>query len=285
MDSKVLRRAGEPARVDGVRDGEGAERSGGGIQVIARAASVLRSLKHERAGLSLAQISERVGLPRSTVQRIVNALAAERLVTAAGPEGGYRLGPEIQALANSAKTDMVEFARPYLTALSKATGETVDLAAFRGDRLVFVDQIVGSHRLRAVSAVGESFPLSTTANGKAVLSLLDREHALDLIRRERSALRTAAGTKSLRQLEEELAQTRASGIAFDREEHSAGISAAGFALRDASGEIYAISVPVPSQRFETLQDTIVQELLATRQRLGRALGVSEQAGLQGPADA
>ena len=284
MDTKVLPRANERAPLDGAGDAEGADRSGGGIQVIARAASVLRSLKHERAGLSLAQIRERAGLPRSTVLRIVNALVQERLVTAAGPEGGYRLGPEIQALANSARADMVAFARPYLTALSQATGETVDLAAFRGDHLVFVDQIVGSHRLRAVSAVGEAFPLSTTANGKAVLSLLDREHALELVRRERAELR-AASTKPLRQLEEELAQARASGIAFDEDEHSAGISAAGFALRDASGEIYAISVPVPSQRFETLRTTIVQELLATRQRLSRALGVAEQAGPQGPVDA
>jgi AraC-like DNA-binding protein len=47
---------------------------GQSIQVIARAASVLRALEGEQTGLSLAQISQRVNLARSTVQRIVDAL-------------------------------------------------------------------------------------------------------------------------------------------------------------------------------------------------------------------
>ena len=47
-----------------------------GIQVIARAAAVLRALENEPAGLSLGKIAQRVDLSRSTVQRIVDALAA-----------------------------------------------------------------------------------------------------------------------------------------------------------------------------------------------------------------
>ena len=35
------------------------------------------------------------------------------------------------------------------------------------DHLVFIDQVIGSQRLRTVSAVGETFPLHCTANGKA----------------------------------------------------------------------------------------------------------------------
>ena len=57
-----------------------------GIQVIARAAAVLRALKDAPAGLSLGQIAERLGLARSTVQRIVQALQDERLVI--GPASG-----------------------------------------------------------------------------------------------------------------------------------------------------------------------------------------------------
>ncbi|MGI9493370.1 MAG: helix-turn-helix domain-containing protein, partial [Geminicoccaceae bacterium] len=53
---------------------------GQGIQVIARAASILRALGEDTSGMSLGQIADKVGLPRSTVQRIVGALQAERLV-------------------------------------------------------------------------------------------------------------------------------------------------------------------------------------------------------------
>ena len=48
--------------------------NGSNIQVISRAAKILRTLKDHPKGLSLSQISKEVGLARSTVQRIVNSL-------------------------------------------------------------------------------------------------------------------------------------------------------------------------------------------------------------------
>src|SRR5882672_9972773 len=106
-----------------------------GIQVISRAASILRALRDQPEGLSLGQIAERVDLPRSTVQRIVQALVAERLLMAASPTGRVRLGMEILALANNSKIDIVEAAHQHLKALSAATGETVDLAVLRKDHV------------------------------------------------------------------------------------------------------------------------------------------------------
>ena len=55
------------------------------IQVITRAANVLRSLEGEASGLTLGQIAQRVGLARSTVQRIVDALREEQFLIAASP--------------------------------------------------------------------------------------------------------------------------------------------------------------------------------------------------------
>ena len=66
-----------------VEDGDSA--SGPGVQVIARAASVLRALENRPEGLSLGQIAKEVGLARSTVQRIVAALAAEKIRRARMP--------------------------------------------------------------------------------------------------------------------------------------------------------------------------------------------------------
>src|SRR5262245_29053091 len=98
------------------------------VQVIARAAAILRALEEQPAGLSLGQIAQRVALARSTVQRIVAALAAEKLLIAASPTGRVRLGPTILRLAASARTDFVALARPFLVRLSNELNETVDLA-------------------------------------------------------------------------------------------------------------------------------------------------------------
>ena len=124
----------------------------GDRHVIARAAAILRALENESDGLSLGKIAKRVNLPRSTVQRIVTALAEEQMVIAATPNARVMLGPAILRMATNTHFDFGRFMRPHLEILSLETGETVDLSMQQGDKMVFVDQIITSqHRLRAVS--------------------------------------------------------------------------------------------------------------------------------------
>ena len=241
--------------------------SGGdqGIQVIARAATILRELKTASDGLSLGQIAKRVDLPRSTVQRIVNALISERFIVASASEGGLRLGPEIHSMAKAAKHDIVELIHPILVDLSQATGETVDLAELRDNTLVFIDQVEGSHRLRTVSAIGDEFPLTDTANGKAVLSVMTLEEAEHLIHSEldiHSELeQTENSTSGIDKIFLEIEQAHKLGYSLDLDEHTSGISAIGAAFTDHSGTYYAISVPVPSQRFVQCKDLLIEHLL------------------------
>ena len=243
------------------------------VQVIARAAAILRALEEETAGLSLGQIAQRVGLARSTVQRIVAALLAEKLVMAASPNGRVRLGPTILRLAASVRTDFVSVARPFLTKLSNELHETVDLATVKKDHLVFIDQVIGPQRLRTVSAVGETFPLYCTANGKAYLAELDRG-AIERLIGQSYERRTPKTLIRLNDLIDDLTSVRRSGVAFDREEHTLGICAAGVAMRDMLGNSIAISVPVPAQRFYDRQAQIAERLLATKQALDTHLSAA-----------
>jgi DNA-binding IclR family transcriptional regulator len=236
------------------------------VQVIARAAAILRALEEQPTGLSLGAIAQRVGLARSTVQRIVAALAAEKLLIAASPTGRVRLGPTILRLAASARTDFVATARPFLVRLSNELSETVDLAAVKKDHLIFVDQVIGPQRLRAVSAVGETFPLYCTANGKAYLASLDEVAVARLIGTSFER-RTANTITRINDLMKELKLARKTGVAFDREEHTLGICAAGVVMRDPLGNDLAISVPVPAQRFHAQEKLIAERLLATRRAL------------------
>jgi DNA-binding IclR family transcriptional regulator len=240
------------------------------VQVIARAAAILRALEDEADGLSLGQIAQRVNLARSTVQRIVAALAAEKFLIAASPNGRVRLGPIILRLAASARTDFVAIARPLLVQLSNELKETVDLAVVKNDHLVFIDQVIGSQRLRAVSAVGETFPLHCTANGKAYLAGLETDAIARLIGASYEQ-RTPRTLTRLEDLLKDLKSVRKTGVAFDREEHTQGICAAGVATRDPLGNVIAISVPVPAQRFHQHQRNIAARLRATKEALERRL--------------
>ncbi|MEL6521375.1 MAG: IclR family transcriptional regulator [Pseudomonadota bacterium] len=226
--------------------------------MISRASEILRLLGRETDGLSLGQIAKRVDLPRSTVQRIVSTLSVEGFVSTAKGYGEIRLGPEIQLLARAAAADIKDRLRPVMKHISTETGETVDLAVLERSRMRFVDQIVGSQRLRTVSSIGETFPLTTTANGKAALACLDLAEATRLILDEVQG--HADGSRRLSDLLAQIERIREGGLAQDTDEHTDGVSALGFAIKDGNGDVYAISVPVPSSRFgrifETLSATI-----------------------------
>ncbi|HET9714954.1 MAG TPA: IclR family transcriptional regulator [Pseudolabrys sp.] len=236
------------------------------VQVIARAATILRALEEENTGLSLGQIAQRVNLARSTVQRIVAALESEQLVIAATPNGRVRLGPTILRLAASVRSDFIAMARPFLERLSEELHETVDLSTVKKDHLVFIDQVIGSQRLRAVSAVGDTFPLHCTANGKAYLSRLTEKAIESLIGRTYEA-RTPKTLTRLDALLADLKSARRKGVAYDREEHTLGICAVGVALQDPLGNAVAISVPVPSQRFADRQALIAERLVSAKTAL------------------
>jgi DNA-binding IclR family transcriptional regulator len=241
-----------------------------GIQVISRAADILRVLRDDPTGLSLGQIAERVNLARSTVQRIVSTLQDERMVIMLG-NGGFRLGPEVTSLAKAAHFDTVEVCRPCLLELSQATGETTDLSVLRGGQIIFLDQVPGNHRLRTVSSVGDVFPLTTTANGKAALALLTPEEAKARATREWDKDGAPDNWDSL---SKELETIRDTGLAFDLGEHTDGISAVGAAFRAPGGEVNAISVPVPTSRFERERSRVEAELRRALARVQTLLGNS-----------
>jgi DNA-binding IclR family transcriptional regulator len=219
------------------------------VNVLAKAAAVIKLCHQQDGGLSLGDISKQLNIPRATIQRIVKTLVTEGLLTKRDTARSISLSPELLAMGAAKAVDLVERTHPVLRNLALQTGETVDLSRFNRDHAVFVNQVPGSHRLLAVSAVGQTFPLHCTANGKAMLSLLSDEQLKPLLQRKLSAYTPKTITSAAR-LRQSLAQTLENGFATDMEEHTLGISAIGMAFTAASRDLYALSIPIPSLRFE-----------------------------------
>jgi DNA-binding IclR family transcriptional regulator len=230
------------------------------VQGIERAAAVLRAVGARGGGCRLVDVVAAVGLPKTTVHRVVGALAEEGLLRVDG-EGRLWLGPTLVDLARSAAVDLVAQVRPAVVALHRATDETVDVAVLDGTTVRFVDQIQSTRPLRAVSEVGAAFPLHATANGKAALAALpeaEREAVL-AVALPRLTSRTVVDPDRLRA---ELAEVAATGVAFDREEHTEGISAVGAAVVGPHGPLLTLSIPVPTERFVRSEADLVAALRA-----------------------
>jgi len=229
-----------------------AARDGGrnpGIQVIQRATAILEVLRAAETPLSLGRLARETGLARSTVQRIVETLQDADWVTPPSPNGGVLLGPGLTVLAGAgARPAQLRILHPFLVKLSADLNETVDLSVRRHDRALFVDQVTADQRLRAVSAVGETFPLYCSANGKAILATLPDPLIASMIGRSFPAI-TERTITDLPMLLGQISEIRRTGVSFDREEHSAGICAVGCVVPTPDNGYAAVSVPLPAQRF------------------------------------
>lgn len=225
-----------------------------GIQVLRRAAAALDEIAAEPGRLRLVDLGERLGLAKSTARRLLVGLVEVGLATV-DTQGRYALGERLLGFGRADGPQLAALFRPTIERVARATdGETVDLSILRGQRMWFIDQVESSHRLRAVSAVGVRFPLESTANGKAALAALDDADADAALSRSEPAVAEA--------LRGQIAAIRRTGVAFDRDEHTPGISAAAIARRVAADNVVAISVPAPTERFREKEALIVAALRA-----------------------
>ncbi len=279
------RRSGRVARTDWsestVRDQpEKQGASGPCIHAIARAAELLRLLHAHPAGLTQPEVGERLGMARSTVSRLLNSLVDEGLVTLRATRGPYQLGPEMARMANTVRLSLVMDVHPFLEELSRQLNETVDLSILEGDRVTFLDQVASCHRLRAISAVGESFPLHCSANGKALLASLPPTQRAEALPGRLTRL-TANTITNGAQLCRELTLVALHGVAFDREEHSAGVCAVGAALPGVTDQMVAVSVPIPAQRFYGRERELAQAVRAWVETVNARFGNFASGGAAG----
>jgi DNA-binding IclR family transcriptional regulator len=240
------------------------------INVVARAAQVLKACQELGGNLSLGDIARHLSLPRSTVQRIVQTLVQEGLLASGGSARSITLGPQLLSIGAIAATNVVERIQPLLRNLAAKTGETVDLSRLNGDHMVFVNQMTGSQRLRTVSAVGDTFPLHCTANGKAVLAELPEDQLNNFLVRPLRK-HTPHTITNVQQLRQQLVNVRKEGLSVDAEEHSIGICAVGIAIRDKAHQFYAVSIPVPSIRFAQCRARCERALSEEKDNLQRVL--------------
>ena len=66
-------------------------------------------------------------------------------------------------------------------------------------------------------------------------------------------------------------------MAYDREELTIGISAVGAQVHDPSGVVAALSIPVPTARFASQEERLIELLLKTCAEVSATLSASEHA--------
>jgi IclR family transcriptional regulator, acetate operon repressor len=204
------------------------------ISVIGRAMTVLTSYRATDDGLSLAEITRRTGLAKPTIYRLLGELQAWGMVERT--DGVWRLGLQLFELGQMPprQRGLREAAMPYLNDLHEATRETIHLAILDGADVVYLEKLTRPGGPNLPSRVGGRMPPHCTGVGKALLA-----HSPDSVltrivhdRLQRLTPYTIVGPGLLLK---QLSSIRGSGVAYDREESTVGVTCVACPVLDSAG--------------------------------------------------
>jgi DNA-binding IclR family transcriptional regulator len=205
------------------------------IGSILKALDILALFNSAEPRLSLAVISERLGLPKSTVHNLLQTLMSRGLIEQV-QNSEYAVGVELIVLSQAARVnvELRDRAAPLLRELADSCDESVYLTVRQGDSVLYIYAIESRHRLMARSAVGERVPLHCTSNGKSILAQLPSDDLAAFARRTGLPRFTKDTITTLPALSKEMAVTRARGFAVDQQEHEPHTYCLGVAIFDAN---------------------------------------------------
>ncbi|MEO9136791.1 MAG: IclR family transcriptional regulator [Casimicrobiaceae bacterium] len=247
-----------------------------------RMSSVAKALRVlECIGLSerrtLTEIAKEVGLPKSTLLRLIHALVAQRFVRRTA-HGEYAVSLKMwqigcNALNSEAIRDEVI---PLLRGLVDRTGETAHYAAYEDGCSIYIEKVDGLHPIRSYTAVGGRSPAYATATGKALLAWRDEREIAEV---GRSARRwTDATSAGADEVLRAAAETRRAGYAINRGEWRASVWGIGAPVFDRHRKVIAaVGISGPRERVEPNIDAFAEAVGAVARELSRGLGALERA--------
>jgi DNA-binding IclR family transcriptional regulator len=219
------------------------------VQSVERSFRLLETLAAVELGLT--DLARRVGLPKSTVARLLSTLeelgAVERL------EGGarYRLGPGMLNLAGRASpsSQLIARARPQLVLLTRSLAEDSGLSVPEGFRVLYLDQVSAANTVQVRDWTGEHLPMHVVSSGLVMLAALPKEALERYLERELEVFTRQTVTEPAR-LRRRLEQIHRMGYAWTKEEFAEGISSVAAPIHDRRGRVVAaLHVHGPSYRF------------------------------------
>jgi DNA-binding IclR family transcriptional regulator len=151
-------------------DEEGAA-AGGGVTAVTRALSLMEAFTLGESTLTLAELSRRSGMHKTTVLRLARTLAQSHYMVQA-EDGQWRLGPAAGWLGAryQAGFDYNRVVEPALHELVKETGESASFYVREGDIRACVARVEGPSSVRHHVRVGERLPLNKGAPGRVILA-------------------------------------------------------------------------------------------------------------------
>lgn len=231
---------------------------------------------------TVSDLSKKLGYPRPTVYRILDALIAEQLIISRNNMQSFGLGSRLISLASRAleSSDIRQICKDHLFDLREQTQETVHLAVRDSNEMTYIDKLESPKAVRMNSRLGSRVTLYSSSVGKAYISSLDEDALSAVLPTLTFKVFTDTTIRSIPALKREIHQIRQQGYAEDRQENEKDIFCYGCAITDKSGfPLACISLSVPVFRMsENREATYILPLLKTCRAISEKLALLNFSG-------
>lgn len=237
------------------------------VRAVDRALDILLCFT-EKTDWAMTEISERVGLHKSTVHRMLATLEEKGFVERNQATDRYHLGLKVWELsAHLSRTDdQASIWQPEMERLRDMLGETVSIYVRDGSSRVRVQAVQSNQPVRRVAPVGVRLPLYAGASSKVLLA-----YSEPLI--QESIFNDpswAEASIDVEQYKAQLYEVLMKGYANSFEERETGAAALSVPIFDRSGKLSAaLSVSGPSSRMtEEKMQQYAPIMLESAKRMG-----------------
>ena len=208
---------------------------------VERALAMLEAVSLESEGLSNADISRKLQIPKSSASYILRTLEKQGYVNRDAGTGKYRVGLKILSLSRGALSgiDVREVALPIMRHLTEKTSLTCHLAILDGPDAVYIEKVEAPGFIRMDTWVGRRMRVHATSVGKALVAHIPQEQLEKIVAERGMERRTAKTITTLPRLLKSLEKVREHGYAVDDEENNLGARCLGAPIFNQDGKIEA----------------------------------------------
>jgi IclR family KDG regulon transcriptional repressor len=245
------------------------------LQTIEKASDVLALFDRERTEWGVAEVAEKLGLPKSSAHDLLTSLAQVGLLGKT-EKGRYRLGWRLVALSETllATTELRREARPIMDELAAQYQETIHLAILDDTKVVYVDKLEGRQAVRVeLTSLGTRLYPHCSALGKVLLAYRPETDVKRIVKACGLPRFTEHTITDEMELEQSLAKIRKQGYAFDLEEILPELCCVGAPVRNYIGNVIAaISMSIPAYRFARSQTQFRNAIVRAGKLVSERLG-------------
>jgi DNA-binding IclR family transcriptional regulator len=206
-----------------------------------RTIAILEAVAGRVTGLSNAEISRKLEIPKSSASYILRTLEKHGYLRRERETGKYRLGLKLLNLGRSALNgvDAREVALPIMRHLVEHVHITSHLAILDGTQAVYVERVESPGFVKMDTWIGRRMEIYSTSVGKALAAHLPEAQVLAMLRERGMKRRTPTTLTNPTRYMRELESVRERGYALDDEENSVGVRCVAAPVFNAAGEIEA----------------------------------------------